>query len=194
MCQKNHCETLKRSSGRVNLAILAGCAVYLASLSTNTLLVMYYSPSNGGIGYDHNNMRSRVDDDLEEDYKELIMPEWLSKAAVYDGLVDDEAPNRVEARLKAAMVAAISESSSPRSSSLEFSHYTVEDLVAISSMYATNFAIVMYDNQNDDFLLLINGRMDVAETLIAGFQKFVLMLRYSFPERFRGKESDELGE
>ena len=170
------------------MAILAGCAFYLG--------LIYYSPSKGGIGYDHNNMRSRVDDDFGEEYKELIMPEWLSKAAEHDGLVN-EAPDWVEARLKAAMVAAISESSLPRSPSLEFSNYTVEDLVAISRMYNTHFVILMYDPQNDDFLLLINGGMGAASStvqFIARFNNIVILLRYSFPERFQGNESDELGE
>ena len=136
---------------------------------------------------------SALADDNPEDYKELIIPDWLAAAVDYG---QGEAAEQVEARLKAAMVAAASESSRGNGPPPpELSQYTLEDLVAISHMYRNDFGILMYDPENDDFLLLYNGgRKDYIPKLVSSFQNFVILLRHVYPGRFRGKESEELGE
>jgi hypothetical protein len=131
-----------------------------------------------------------IDDDLE-DYGELILPIWLSKIADCEG---DEKMG-CTARLKAAMAKAASKHSSPAPP--KFTKHSLLDLVEISLLYTADFGIVMYDPENDDFLLLYNGGMTWVGgilKLVSTFQMLVLLLRYNFPDRFRGRESGELGE
>jgi hypothetical protein len=133
-----------------------------------------------------------IDDDLE-DYGELILPRWLSKVADCDE--DDEKHSDCITRLKTAVDKAASKLSSPAPPI--FPKHSLVDLVEISHLYSADFGIVMYDPENDDFLLLYNGDKTWVGgilKLVGTFQMLVFVLRYNFPDRFRGKDSDELGE
>jgi hypothetical protein len=140
-----------------------------------------------------------IDDDLE-DYGELNLPEWLSKVVDCE---DDEEESDCTARLEAAAADAASKFSSYGA---DYSNaalpkflpkHSLMDLVAISHLYSADFGIVMYDPENDDFLLLYNGEKTWVGPILKlalTFRMLAFMLRKSFPDRFRGKESDELGE
>ena len=57
--------------------------------------------------------------------------------------------------------------------------------------------ILIYRPDEDDFVLLYNERfhrwVSACSKLSISFTNFIVMLRREFPERFRGKMSDELG-
>jgi hypothetical protein len=131
-----------------------------------------------------------IDNDLE-DYGELILPKWLKLA----DCEDDGKHIGCTAWLKAAMAKAASKHSPPPLP--KFPKHSLVDLVDISQLYSADFGIVLYDPENDDFLLLYNGGMTWVGglgKLVATFKMIAFMLRYNFPDRFRGKSSDELGE
>jgi hypothetical protein len=192
------CKACLNKSNRAKLGAIALAATF-------TLLNLSFSGDHDGVadfGIELLRRRqlpsprpSALADDDPEDYKELIVPKWLTAAVEYG---QGEAPEQVEARLKAAMVVAVSESlRSNGSPPPELSQYTLEDLVAISQLYERDFGVVIYDPENDDFLLLYNRRAtwvgDIPR-LVYTFQLFVIMLRHDYPGRFRGRESEELGE
>jgi hypothetical protein len=132
-----------------------------------------------------------IDNDLE-DYGELILPKWLSKVADCE---DDGKHIGCTAWLKAAMAKAASKHSPPALP--KFPKHSLVDLVEVSQLYSADFGIVLYDPENDDFLLLYNGGktwVGGLVKLVATFKMLAFMLRYNFPDRFRGKASDELGE
>jgi hypothetical protein len=96
------------------------------------------------------------------------------------------------ARLKVALVAAASKSL--RLLLLDFSQYTVKDLVAISTLYLQDFGILLYVPLNNNILLLYTGKVQHPEKLISSSQKFEIMLRHSYPNKFWVVESNKLGE
>jgi hypothetical protein len=80
---------------------------------------------------------------------------------------------------------------------LQVAPYSIEDLVEVSSIFLKTFGILVYDPEGDDFLFLYNDKRHrwtpSCSKLVWSFRMFTTMLRGGFPERFRGRESPELG-
>ncbi len=80
---------------------------------------------------------------------------------------------------------------------LQFAPYSIEDLVELSSIFMNTSGILVYDPEGDKFLLLYNDKRHnwshSCAKLVWSFRIFAKMLKKGFPERFRGRESPELG-
>jgi hypothetical protein len=107
----------------------------------------------------------------------------------------------VVAWLKAAVASAtrINSLHNMYSDARQYAPYGIADLVEVEvmSMFKDVYGILVYDPESDEFLLLYNEQMhkwtDSCVKLASSFGTFQSMLRQTFPERFRGPESPELG-
>jgi hypothetical protein len=142
--------------------------------------------------------QAMVDTDLN-DYGELVIPEWLTTALN---------TNNNKAGLKAAMDLAASNfysnhrggnnsnNSNNNNNNNALPKHTLTDIATISQIYSQDFGIVMYNPQDNNFILLYNGEQTWVGgivKLVQCYQALVYMLRQNFPNRFNGAESDELG-
>ena len=117
-------------------------------------------------------------DNLSSKDDELSIPEWLTApqgldyiefAGVNTRTVDDKPP---------------------------LTPFTMEDIIATTSLYQQAYSILIYDPEDDDFKLFYNNKMpwkSSAAKMSSSFQLFTKLLRLSFPDRFQGKNSSELG-
>ena len=75
--------------------------------------------------------------------------------------------------------------------------YNLQDAIESTSSFMNTVGILLYRPDEDDFVLLYNERfhrwVSSCSKLSISFTNFIVMLRQEFPERFRGKMSDELG-
>ena len=75
--------------------------------------------------------------------------------------------------------------------------YNLQDAIESTSSFMNTVGILIYRPDEDDFVLLYNERfhrwVSSCSKLSISFTNFIVMLRQEFPERFRGKMSDELG-
>jgi len=117
------------------------------------------------------------------DYAELTIPEWL--ASDNNVLTGDA--------LRERMDRAIEESSThPQPNIIP---YTMEDIVKVDALFKNVAAITVYDPEKDDFMFLYSARhnwVSGCAKLASAWRNFVYILRQSFPERFCGKDCDEL--
>ena len=134
--------------------------------------------------------QAMVDTD-SNDYGELVIPEWLTTALN---------TNNKKAGLKAAMDMAASNFDSNHrggnNNNNALPKHTLTDIATISQIYSQDFGIVMYNPQDNNFILLYNGEQKWVGgivKLVQCYQALVYMLRQNFPNRFNGAESDELG-
>ena len=124
-------------------------------------------------------LRQLVDNlSSKDDKDELSIPEWLTAPQGFDYIefagvntrtVDDKPP---------------------------LTPYTMEDIIAATSLYQQAYGILIYDPEDDDFKLFYNNKMPwkpSAAKMSSSFQLFTKLLRLSFPDRFQGKNSSELG-
>jgi hypothetical protein len=75
--------------------------------------------------------------------------------------------------------------------------YAIDDAVLTSRMYDNTYSLLVYDPERDVFLALHSRRhnwVSGCNKLLTSFRILTYLLRRTFPERFRGAESDELGE
>ena len=168
---------------------MAGCVVYLAYTFTRSLVI--YFPSYGGIDDDHNipvhgpDLAVALVEDMKYDKNELDVPARLVEAGVAKNL---------DTRFRAAMTS-VTTTNSPVSQQL--APYAIADLVEPMSMFEDTYGILLYDPESDGFLLLYNIQIHKWKSscakLVTSFRLFTNILRQSFPERFRGPESPELG-
>jgi hypothetical protein len=140
--------------------------------------------------------QAMVDTDAN-DYGELVIPEWLTTA------LNTNNKNN-EAGLKAAMDMAASNfysnhrggNNNNNNNNNALPKHTLTDIATISQIYSQDFGIVMYNPQDNNFILLYNGEQTWVGgivKLVQCYQALVYMLRQNFPNRFNGVESDELG-
>ena len=216
MYQQDHCETSQlssRSGGRgrrksiaVNL-ILAGFAVYTARIIINPPSI---APLQGGerpelreevLDGDQEDQflqgagLSHLAEDAKYDTKELDVPTWLVEVGLRSR------GHRIDAWLKAAIASATTSNffHNLYSDARQFAPYAIADLVKaeVMSMFEDTYGILVYDPKSDEFLLLYNDQMHKWKSsctkLASSFATFTSMLRQSFPERFQGPESPELG-
>ena len=113
-----------------------------------------------------------------DDEDELSIPEWLTAPQGFDYIefagvntrtVDDKPP---------------------------LTPFTMEDILAASSLYQQAYGVLIYDPEDDDFKLFYNNKMpwkSSAAKMSSSFQLLTKLLRLSFPDRFQGKNSSELG-
>ena len=129
-------------------------------------------------------LRLQAIDNTPEDYKELNIPKWLTAQRIrgVGRKLADSSPQRNE---------------SFHSSPPPLAPYAIEDLFEASSLFVDAYGILVYDPEDDDFKLLYNDKKhkwtSSCSKLSVSFQFFTNMLRRLFPDRFRGKESPELG-
>ena len=75
--------------------------------------------------------------------------------------------------------------------------YNLQDAIESTSSFMNTVGILLYRPDEDDFVLLYNERfhrwVSSCSKLSISFTNFIVMLRQEFPERFRGKMSEELG-
>jgi hypothetical protein len=113
----------------------------------------------------------------KDDEDELSIPEWLTAPRIdyiaFSGVntrtVDDKPP---------------------------LTPFTMEDILAASSLYQQAYGVLIYDPEDDDFKLFYNNKMpwkSSAAKMSSSFQLLTKLLRLSFPDRFQGKNSSELG-
>lgn len=114
----------------------------------------------------------------KDDEDELSIPEWLTTpqgidyiefSGVNSRTVDDKPP---------------------------LTPFTMEDILAASSLYQQAYGVLIYDPEDDDFKLFYNNKMpwkSSAAKMSSSFQLLTKLLRLSFPDRFQGKNSSELG-
>ena len=75
--------------------------------------------------------------------------------------------------------------------------YAIDDAVRTSRMFDNTYALVVYDPEKDMFYALYSKRhnwVTGCNKLLTSFRILTYLLRRTFPERFMGAESDELGE
>ena len=75
--------------------------------------------------------------------------------------------------------------------------YAIDDAVRTSRMYDTTWALLVYDPEKDSFFALYSKRhywVTGCTKLLNSFGILTSLLRRTFPERFQGAQSDELGE
>ena len=78
-----------------------------------------------------------------------------------------------------------------------FPHFTLQDAAGVARMYRSGFALLVYDPADDAFQTFYFKEHVEAPSRHAKLMKTVPllanMLRTTFPERFQGETSDELG-
>jgi hypothetical protein len=75
--------------------------------------------------------------------------------------------------------------------------YAIADAVRTSRMFDNTYALLVYDPEKDMFYALYSKRhnwVTGCNKLLTSFRILTYLLRRTFPERFMGAESDELGE
>jgi hypothetical protein len=75
--------------------------------------------------------------------------------------------------------------------------YAIDDAVRTSRMFDNTYALLVYDPEKDMFYALYSKRhnwVTGCNKLLTSFRILTYLLRRTFPERFMGAESDELGE
>jgi len=119
------------------------------------------------------------------DIDEYDIPEWLSSAS--DTTI----------ALRQQQQSTSTERSFIPPQFLSTVQYNLQDAVDATQNYANSVGILIYRPDEDDFVLLYNERfhrwVSACSKLSISFTNFIVMLRQEFPERFRGKMSDELG-
>lgn len=122
-------------------------------------------------------------DNTPEDYKELNIPEWLTAKRIRDAG-------------RKLVLKATEEGDSIDSAPPPLAPYAIEDLLEASSLFDVAYGILVYDPEDDDFKLLYNDQKHKWKSpcikMSVSFQLLTKLLRLSFPDRFRGKESPEL--
>lgn len=74
--------------------------------------------------------------------------------------------------------------------------YTIEDAIESSRAYDRNFALLVYDPEDDAFYGMYSRRhlwVNGCQKLLNAIKYLTYYLRTLFPERFQGKASEELG-
>ena len=125
-------------------------------------------------------VRSSLDIDDEYD-----IPEWLSSAS------------DMTIAIRQQQQSTSTERSFIPPQFLSTVQYNIKDAVDATSSFMNTVGILIYRPDEDDFVLLYNERfhrwVSACSKLSISFTNFIVMLRQEFPERFRGKMSDELG-
>ena len=78
----------------------------------------------------------------------------------------------------------------------ELPGYNIIDAINTSSIFRDSYGVLVYDNIDDEFLLLYMADEKLTSAvrkLRIAFVDFVYLLRETFPDRFCGKDCDELG-
>ena len=119
------------------------------------------------------------------DIDEYDIPEWLSSAS------------DMTIALRQQQQSTSTERSFIPPQFLSTVQYNLQDAIDSTSSFMNTVGILLYRPDEDDFVLLYNERfhrwVSSCSKLSISFTNFIVMLRQEFPERFRGKMSDELG-
>ena len=181
------------------------CIVVLDSLFTPDLNPVVDYVKNNGV----NNMM--IDEDLEEDERGFILDiEYQSLIAELDDNLleqshgfggDDYDLNYMTAQEKYGRgIQSVAYTDAENifhhliDSNEQLPSYTIEDAIYASQIYYDSIAVLVYDPEDDKFVLLYSLRHawnTASRKLVATLQNLAVMLRRLFPERFRGKHSDE---
>ena len=139
----------------------------------------------------HRYARPHAVDNTPDDCKELRIPEWLSSDSGRKLSDNKSFPIGDFSGVTGIVGADTADSQTP------LAPYTLEDLLDASSLFQDTYGLLVYDPAEDDFKLFYNNQkhkwIALCVKLSVSFQVFTELLRQSFPERFQGKKSSELG-
>ena len=181
----------KKRRSIVRLAIVGVAALYClvtyrVDEDKSATLLPSASHSDEVEHYGHMNRQLRaVSEDFNPDEEDSSIPDWLMNAD------QDGHPS-----LEEAMQAAIQQMHQEEGAPAELPKYNIIDAIQSSNIFRDSYAVMVYDNIADEFLMLYNSderATPACKKLRQGFVDFIYLLRKTFPERFCGKDCDELG-
>ena len=123
-----------------------------------------------------------------ETNEDLSIPDWLVNNAGQEG------HSSLEEGMQAAM--RLQQQQQQESAEIELPGYNIINAIQSSVIFRDSYAILVYDNIDNEFLLLYPSNEEIASAYLklhAAFDDFVQLLRGAFPDRFCGKDCDELG-
>jgi len=137
----------------------------------------------------------------ESYYKEFEMPNWLRKlcnSSDYSDGISMSSSEEVSAAMSTAIAAAEEDDDdnknlSKRTLASNLPTYTFKDALESTNTFLNSVGVLLYRPENDNFVLLYGNRQLYRPKLGMGFKELTKVLRLEFPEKFRGKKSDELG-
>ncbi len=130
----------------------------------------------------------------------VVLPPWEEEevdAAAAAAAASSSASVEEEAAAAADDDPSIATHSRLIDSGMPLPPYTIGDAVRTSRMFDNTYALVVYDPEKDMFYALYSKRhnwVTGCNKLLTSFRILTYLLRRTFPERFMGAESDELGE
>ena len=190
------------------LCIIAALAA-LGLLSTNNS----YDTYNLNNSIDKNNINLDDEEDDEFYHRLLSNTEYLDYIDYYKGKFDIpkwlkrrnlESRNDVHQIFENVITASQNDDINTRtlldntSQQQTLPPYNLENAIEITKQFSNMVGLLLYRPSHDDFILYYNikrhGWVSGCVKLSMAFKHFSMMLRNEFKDRFRGVESDELGE